>query len=332
MNKEQYIARVLHGVEWRFDKDVAISYAPSNIALSKYWGKRNKPLNLPITDSISVSLDTLGAATSLKMSRESKDIVILNDIDISQDDNFYKRAVQYLDLFRPGEDYFFHLDTTSTVPVGAGLASSACGFASIALALNELFSWNLPLVELSKLARLGSGSASRSLWHGFVHWQSGNDIDGRDCYADKIESSWPELSVGILLLDASQKKYSSTEAMNITVRSSKLFKKWPEVCTRTNAGILNAIHEKDFMSLARFSEESAIAMHATMLDSEPSIDYSLPGTHKAIEKVKQLRQDGVEVFFTQDAGPNIKLIFTEKYQEQVTEVFPNIKAVKPFSR
>lgn len=332
MNKKQYVSKVLQDVIWSFTKDVAIAYAPSNIALSKYWGKRNKTLNLPLTDSVSISLDTLGAATSLKMSNESQDIIILNDRQIDKEELFFKRAIDFLDMFRPGEDYYFHLDTTSTVPVGAGLASSACGFASISLAMNDLFSWNLSLEELSKIARLGSGSAARSLWHGFVHWQAGNDLDGRDCLAHRIDSKWDELCVGILLVDSAQKKQSSTSAMNMTVKTSKLYEKWPDLCSITNFEILRAIKDKDFHRLAKFSEESSMAMHATMKDSVPPINYSLPETYSLIEEVKQLRGDGVEIFFTQDAGPNVKVIFTEKYEQQVLDSFPNIKIVKPFSR
>jgi len=332
VSKQQYVNSIFKDVTWDFSKESALAYAPSNIALSKYWGKRNKELNLPLTDSVSISLDMLGASTSVRMSKDNTDTIILNENQVDPAHDFHKRAVNFLELFRPGDDFYFHVDTTSTIPVGAGLASSACGFAALSMALNDLFSWDLSLRDLSKIARLGSGSAARSLWHGFVQWHAGTDLLGHDCYAEPVGIDWPELCVGIILVDATEKKISSTDAMNTTVKTSSLYKTWPDVCKRTNSGILAAIKSKNFADLTSLSEESASLMHATMLDAEPPINYSQMKTQQIIEQVKLLRADNVKILYTQDAGPNIKVLFLENEESQLKELFSNITIVKPFNR
>ena len=331
MNKQQYVTTILQQQSLQPSKAVGIGYAPSNIALSKYWGKREPHLNLPLTDSVSISLNELGTETKVSQSSRNVDNIILNSKSVDHDSGFYTRAVEYLDLFRPSNSFKFSINTTSSIPVGAGLASSASGFASIILALNDFFSWNLAFKDLSKLARLGSGSASRSIWHGFVHWQAGKRDDGQDCFAKKLDVVWDDINVGVLMINPDKKKISSTDAMNVTTKTSKLYKLWPDVCKRTNAGIIQAINDHDFKSLGVLSEESASTMHATMLDSTPSINYSVEQSLEAINTIRKMQEDGVQVFYTQDAGPNIKLVFLDSAKNDVMSVFPGIIVVKPFS-
>lgn len=298
-----------------------LAFAPTNIALCKYWGKRNSELNLPMTSSLSVALPDKGALTGIHLADEDR--VYLNDAQLAPDSTFVKRIVQYLDLFRPDKAWHLEIFIQMNVPVAAGLASSACGFAALVLALNDLFDWKLTQRELSILARLGSGSASRSLWKGFVEWRAGVQADGMDCYSKALPFEWPELMLAILKVSDQPKSISSREAMQNTVKTGALYGSWPKKVLRDLINIKQSLHKKNFTLLGSTSESNALSMHATMISSWPPICYTLPETLAAMYKVWRLRKEGLELYFTQDAGPNLKLLFLEHDKETVEKEFSN---------
>jgi diphosphomevalonate decarboxylase len=295
-------------------------YAPTNIALCKYWGKRNQELNLPVTSSLSISLADKGAETTLSLSTVDHDVFRLNGKLVDASTSFHQRLLVYLDLFRPYAEFYFAVDIVSTVPIAAGLASSACGFAAMALALDKFFSWKLSLQQLSIIARLGSGSACRSLWQGFVEWHVGERADGMDSFGEPLSVQWPELNVGLMMLSEQEKSISSREAMLRTVQTSELYKAWPGKVEHDLRMIKQAIYEHDFDLLGKTAESNALAMHATMLSAWPPISYCLPETINAMRRVWQARADGLSVYFTQDAGPNLKLLFLQKDKDVVQEL------------
>ncbi len=241
-----------------------------------------------------------------------------------------KRVVQYLDLFRTQEKWWLHVDIKMNIPVAAGLASSACGFASIVCALNDLFQWQLPHRDLSILARLGSGSAARSLWNGFVIWHEGMREDGMDSVGEPLTCEWPSLRIGILPIADTEKPISSREAMLRTVNSSSLYNCWPRKVSQDLAIFKQALKTRNFPLLAGTAESNALSMHATMLSSWPPICYFLPETLTAMQTVWNLRHDGCEIYFTEDAGPNLKLIFEERDLGTVKSAFPNVEVVSVF--
>src|SRR3990167_3164180 len=200
MNKKEFIQALLKNHSSTPDESLVSAYAPSNIALVKYWGKRNTELNLPVTSSLSISLAHRGVTTSLKLNEEKSDTLIINGKHESLDSSFGKRLIAFLDLFRP-KNKSFYVITQSNLPIAAGLASFAAGFAALTLALNLLFNWHLSDQELSIIARLGSGSAERSLWNGFVEWHKGTKENGSDSFAEPLDITWPELRIGLLILD-----------------------------------------------------------------------------------------------------------------------------------
>ena len=307
----------------------ATVFAPANIALAKYWGKKNIQLNVPVTSSLSISLGHLGAKTTLKISTNTYDTIVLNDKGIALTTPFAQRLCAYLDLVRaPGQ--YFNIDTTSSVPVAAGLASSACGFAAMALALNQLFAWQLPVSSLSVLARLGSGSAARSLWQGFVQWQVGERVDGLDSYAYPIASAWPQLRLGLLLISDKVKQISSRDAMLHTVETSVFYQQWPATVASDLSVLRQAIDCQDFDLLGKTAEANAMAMHSLMLCARPAICYHLPQTLEMMQQVWALRRDGIAVYFTQDAGPNLKLLFLKKDLTTIQSAFSNIVTIAPF--
>lgn len=332
MRKSDVVATILAERKSFLPKNVSSkAYASSNIALCKYWGKRDQELNLPITSSFSISLGNKGATTELSVHSGAYDIAYLNDKQIDWISPFGKRLLAFLDLFRVKQDLHFSIQIKTNIPVGAGLASSACGFASLTKALNFLFGWELKDHELSILARLGSGSASRSLWHGFVEWHAGIKEDGMDSYGEWIQDEWPELRIGLLILNEREKSISSRDAMQRTITTSALYGAWPQKVSRDLSALKQAINLKDFLLLGKTAESNAMTMHATMLSAWPTVCYFLPETISAMNKIWKLRHEGLTVFFTQDAGPNLKLIFLEKDAATVQSHFPDMEIVDPFA-
>jgi diphosphomevalonate decarboxylase len=303
----------------------AEAFAPANIALCKYWGKRDTQLNLPLTSSLSISLGKLGSQCTLKQSNTNHDSVILNNNELAPDSKFVTRLTRYLDLFRPDNSTHYQLETNNTIPTAAGFASSASGFASLVLALNKLHNWQLNNTKLSILARLGSGSACRSLWQGFVEWHAGKRDDGMDSFAEPLTSpAWPELKIGLLVLTSAQKPIGSREAMQRTAETSILYRSWPDkVATDINT-IRQAISEQDFRKLGSTAESNALAMHATMMASLPPVLYWLPESVEIMHRIWQLRADGLPLYLTMDAGPNIKLLFQNQHRTDIQREFPNI--------
>ncbi len=208
MNKVAVVQRLLAGLAREPINTQAVAFAPTNIALCKYWGKRNTELNLPMTSSLSISLGDKGATTEVA-EIQGQDEIWLNQQKVDLGTTFAQRLVQFLDLFRPAAKVAYRVRTQINIPVAAGLASSACGFAAVVLALDKLYGWELDESALSIIARLGSGSAARSLWHGFVEWHAGIAEDGMDSYAQLLPWQWPQLRIGLHIINSQQKPLSS---------------------------------------------------------------------------------------------------------------------------
>jgi len=312
-------------------RETGKAFAPTNIALCKYWGKRNSELNLPVTSSLSIALPEKGAHTSIIESHTKDDVIILNGEALPADSNFVKRLKNYLDLFRVQAAWRLQIDINMNIPVAAGLASSACGFASLITALDDLFNWKLSRRELSLLARLGSGSAARSLWDGFVEWHAGTQADGMDSYAEPLAIEWPEFMVGILSITDAEKPVSSRVAMQRTVDTSMLYANWPDKVAQDMKLLHQALQEKNFSLLGATAESNALNMHATMLSSWPPVCYYLPETIAAMQQIWSLRLEGLEIYFTQDAGPNLKILFLEKDKAIIKKQFPQVDMISLFN-
>ena len=220
--------------------------------------------------------------------------------------------------------------TKNTVPTAAGLASSASGFAALVMALDDLAGWRLGKKQLSMLARLGSGSASRSIFNGFVQWNGGTASDGLDSFAEPISDHWKEFRIGILELSTARKPVGSRDGMNRTVQTSDLYKSWPAQANRDLVLIRSAIEDRDFPTLGKTAEHNALSMHATMMSAWPPLIYLQPESLAMIHKVQCIRAEGLEVYLTIDAGPNIKLLFLKKNEETVASAFPGLRIIQPF--
>lgn len=321
MKKCDVVAKILAGRR-RFSRDVGRAEAPANIALCKYWGKRDEELNLPVTSSLSLTLDRVGAETEISLCA-SDDQIHLDGELLSADHPFAFRLSRYLDLFR-SENEGYCVKTQSSVPVAAGLASSASGFAAAIKALDALHGWELETRELSILARLGSGSACRSLYSGFVEWHAGQREDGMDSYAEPLSLNWPEIRLGWMLVSKAQKLIGSRDAMRRTRESSLLYQAWPAQVERDLAVIKGALIRRDFARLGEAVEANALTMHATMMGAQPAVLYWLPDTVKVLHQVADARRQGLAVYATMDAGPNVKILYQAADQERVAAFFPQI--------
>ncbi len=325
--QSQFVKNILAGTETRLGK-CGSAFAASNIALCKYWGKRDAALNLPVNSSLSISLDDLGTRTEIWLS--DQDAVFLNGAPVTSNDSFAVRTLDFLDLFRPLlGDAHFEVRTENNIPTAAGLASSASGFAALVLALNDLAGWGLDGERLSMLARLGSGSAARSIFNGFVQWHAGNKTDGTDSFAEPLPDLWPQFRIGILELSSAKKPVGSRAGMNRTGETSELYKSWPAQAAADFKTIRAAIANRDFPSLGKAAEHNALSMHATMMSAWPPLIYLQPETIEQIHKVQRVRGEGLEVYLTIDAGPNIKLLFLEENEAAVTAAFPGLRTINP---
>lgn len=328
MNKFEFIASMLPCTHTPSASDE--HFAPSNIALCKYWGKRDLDLNLPVNPSLSVSLSHLGTKTRIEPIEGPVDEIWLNGQQMRADTLFAKRLSAFVDLFRQTKFQALRVQTRNNIPTAAGLASSASGFAALTLALNDGLDLQLDKPALSMLARLGSGSACRSIYSGFVEWHMGHRDDGADSHAHPIAASWPGLAVGLVKVDEGVKSVSSRSGMARTVDSSHLYQSWPLQANTDLVKLHRAIETQNFQLLGSTAEQNALSMHATMIASWPPLVYWQPDSLKAMQRVWSLRQQGLEIYFTMDAGPNLKLLFNNQDSQAVLAHFPDLEIVLPF--
>lgn len=322
MNKRDVIDAILAGKSHDAVGKIGSATAPVNFALIKYWGKRDVVLNLPVTSSLSISLPQFGAYTTISYAERSK--LVLNDKEIASNDAVFQRLFDFLNLFPRPKGTFLSVNSHSSIPVGAGLASSASGFAAAVKALDDLNDWQLDDRSLSILARMGSGSACRSIFSGFSEWHAGIRDDGMDSYAEPLPYTIPDLSIGLLILSAKKKKIGSTEGMKQTAETSFLYKSWPQKVDADLKNMQSALKAGDFDCLGRIAESNALGMHATMIDTWPPVIYWQPVTVECIHKIHEARAHGLPLYFTMDAGPNIKLLFLRQYTDEVTTLFPDV--------
>lgn len=306
----------------------ATAQAQPNIALVKYWGKRDIPLNLPAVGSLSITLDSLWTRTRVRFDAALEtDRVMLNGKADAKD---ARRVTECLDLLRARANTTLRaeVDSQNNFPTGAGLASSASGFAALVTAAVAALKLDLTLAEQSEIARRGSGSAARSIFGGYVEWSRGERSDGRDSIARPIldADQWP-LSVVVAVTSTAQKSVGSTEGMNRTRDSSPYYNAWVDTAEADLAEARRAVLDRDFDKLADVAEYSCLKMHALALAARPGLLYWNGATVEALHAVRALRAAGVPVFFTVDAGPQVKAVCLPEAAARVREVLQGVPGV-----
>ncbi|MCL5996645.1 MAG: diphosphomevalonate decarboxylase [Chloroflexi bacterium] len=311
----------------------ATAIAFPNIALIKYWGNRDQALRLPSNESISFNLGDLRTTTSVEFDpRLTRDEVSIDGHAVAN--HAYERVVHHLDRVADSAPAALKhsmpalLDgrlrarvvSNNTFPMGVGIASSASGFAALTLAACAALGMVKTEAELSGLARLGSGSACRSVPGGFVLW--------RDAYAVSIAPprQWNLVDI-IAIVAGKHKTVGSTEGHALADTSPLQIARVNDTARRLNL-CEQAIAHCDFELLASVIEQDALMMHAVIMTSQPSIIYWVPATFSIIEAVRELRRSGVPVAFTIDAGPNVHCICEAHALKQVKQALWQMDGVR----
>jgi len=308
----------------------ATAKAHTNIALIKYWGKRNEELILPTNNSLSVTLDGFYTETTVQFNDQlEKDTFTLNQEVITG--VAYDRVTKYLDLFRTyanRQGLYAEIDSTNKVPTAAGFASSASGFAALAAATAKALQLDLTNKELSQFTRQGSGSACRSIYGGFVEWEKGQANDGSDSYAIQIapQDHW-DIRVAAVVLTAKEKDVSSRVGMKRTVDTSVFYDGWLNSLPVDLAEIKQGILARDFEKVGSIAEANCLKMHATTLGANPPFTYWQDTTMTVMQTVQALRKSHIPAYFTIDAGPNVKVLYLPQDEQKVLETLRNTDGV-----
>ncbi len=306
----------------------ATATAGSNIAIVKHWGARDLTLRLPTNDSISLTLDTATTTTTVRFDPDLKeDVVILQGKEASE--SARARVVAHLDRMRTLADVSLraYVESSNTFPIGAGVASSASGFAALTAAGKAALGLRLSQRGMSTLARLGSGSACRSMVGGWVHWVRGTCHE--DSYAKQIAppEHWDVRDVIAIVTDR-EKPVSSTEGHRRAL-TSPLFSARLARVKAIVPRVRDAIHGRDFRALGNLAESEALSMHAVMMTSAPPLLYWLPATVELMHAVWAWRAEGLPCYFTIDAGPNVHIL---TLPEAVKEIEGRLRALPHVQR
>jgi diphosphomevalonate decarboxylase len=298
-----------------------------NVALVKYWGKRDSSLNLPATGSISLTLDGLGVEATCAFGVESDRCTIDGDAGAGPDAD---RVLRFVDLVRSEAriEARASVATTSSVPKGVGLASSAAAFASLAVALSRAAGLRLEAPALSALARRGSGSAARSIYGGFVEWHRGERADGHDSIAEPLltPDDW-DVRMVVAVTSTARKAVSSSEGMR-RAATSPLYPAWVETAERDLADARRAIAARDLDAVGLVAEHSALKMHAIGLAARPPLLYWRGATVDCVRRVWALREEGVRGYVTIDAGPQVKVLCDPSDAERIAGALRDVPGVE----
>ena len=293
-----------------------------NIALIKYWGKRDTTKNLPAVDSISITLDNLWTEMNVMFSSDlTNDELFINE----KKQNNISRVKNCIDSIYGKQRDCVSIVSRCNFPISAGLASSSSSFSALVVAINTLMKkkWNTQI--LANQAGLASGSAARSILGGIV--ELNNEPEKIRITQLLSPNDWP-LRVVIAITDKKEKSISSSKAMKLSADTSPFYSSWIE---DQNDDIKEAnlfISKKDFEGLAAISEHNCMKMHSIMWTTRPSIVYWNPTTIDCMQAIRDLQRNGESVFFTIDAGPQIKAICLPETEEKIANKLHEIKGVQ----
>ncbi len=300
----------------------AAAIAQPNIALIKYWGKRNVDRNLPAVGSISITLCDL--YTEMRVELDAglpRDVLAVNK---TPDTALLPRLSACLDRVVGAERGRARIDSRCNFPIAAGLASSASAFAALTVAAAAAANKSSERAVLASLAGRASGSAARSLYGGFVELENTPDDIAVRTLRDPGE--WP-LTVVVAITASGPKPVGSTEAMELSRKTSPFYSSWIEQQPHDLGVARDAIMQRDFEKLATVAEHNCLKMHSIMWASRPPIVYWNSATMECLQTIRELQSQGVGVFFTMDAGPQVKAVCLPEYAQQVRTALAATKGV-----
>jgi diphosphomevalonate decarboxylase len=309
----------------------ATARAGSNIAFIKYWGVADPRRNLPLNNSISMTLDALHSTTTVEWDVTgalSTDQVTIDGARV--EGKKAERVSQHLDLIRGlagGRRHRARVASRNNFPMASGIASSASAFAALTVAACAALDLPFDRTRLSTIARRGSGSASRSLFGGYVEWERGRDDETSAAHQIFPAEYWNLRDV-VAIISTVEKPVSSQSGHTMALSSP------------LNAGRIDSLYValqevraalslRDFNRLGAVIEQDALAMHAVMMTSTPSLLYWQPGTLEVLHAVRRWREeDGLPVYFTIDAGPNVHLICEPSFERELLKRLQSLSGVR----
>lgn len=321
-------------------RSIATAEAPSNLAFVKYWGKQDARLRLPANNSISVNLGSAITRTTVEFddSLTSDQVSVNADHQMpATDAPFTDRVSQHLDRIRDlaGSQVKARVSTENSFPSGVGIASSASGFAALTLAACQALHLDLNEKDLSRLARLGSGSACRSIPDGFCEWLAGTS--DQDSYAIQLAppDHW-QLCILTVVVSRKTKLVSSTSGHELA-QASPFFSARLDTLPERLKTIRKAILNRDFETFGRQTEMEAISFHSIAMTSpiqsvtgwQSGAYYWSPDTLEVMLAVQQWREQGLGVYFTLDAGPTVHLVCLEGQLERLKARVKGLEASQP---
>ena len=308
------------------------SYA--NIAIVKYWGKKDAKKMIPATSSISLTLNDMFTETEMEFISD-EDIKISVEKEMKNGDYkdkfsnmtdlFYlngelqdsvhtEKISKVVDLFRENRSQKVKISTTNNMPTAAGLSSSSSGLSAVIKACNELFGKNYTQSELAQISKFGSGSSSRSFFGPVAAW----DKDTGEIYEVKTDL---KLAMIVLVLNENKKEISSRNGMELCAKTSTYFDEWVKQSEIDFINMKKYLAENDFEKVGTLTEENALRMHKTTETANPPFTYFNEKTYEAMDFVKNLRNNGEKCYFTMDAGPNVKVLCLEEDLEKLAGIF-----------
>ena len=292
----------------------ATAKAQPNIALIKYWGKRDVSRNLPAVGSISITLDELFTSMCVEFDAAlPTDVLTING---TEDAGMLPRVSRCLDAVLGEQRDAARVSSECNFPIAAGLASSASAFAALVVAADSAAGCGRETAALASLAGSISGSAARSLLGGYVELENaGDDVQVRNlCSA----AEWP-LCVVVAVTQTAPKHVGSGDAMEVSRKTSPFYGRWVEQQEHDLAVAREAIAERDFTALGSIAEHNCLKMHSVMWGSRPPMIYWNSATLECMQTVRELQSEGVDVFFTIDAGPQVKAVCTSDAEPRVRQ-------------
>lgn len=278
-----------------------------NIAIVKYWGKKEfNPYLIPCQGSISLTSKKL--YTDTRIEKSDVDEFYLNSI--KQEGKELEKIFSFVDKVVKKRSKI-RIISENKVPTAAGLASSASAYCALTKSLNRYFSLNLSIEEMAKISTLGSGSACRSFYNLSAFDKNGNIY--------KLSTDL-ELEMLVLVVNKEKKEISSRDAMEIA-KKSPIFEHWVNRANNDFELMKQALKNNEFEKIGQIMEANTITMHNTTFRSNPSFSFLNKETYNIIKKVKRLRRNfDLKMYFTMDAGPNVKLLYLKKDEEKILKV------------
>ena len=301
------------------DRSIVKSYA--NIAIIKYWGKKDPIKMIPATSSISLTLENLFTETeisfitreeAIEKTGQASDLLYINGE--LQNEEQIKKIAKVVNLFRDDRSQLVKIDTTNNMPTEAGLSSSSSGLSAAIKACNKLFDKNLSREELAQISKFASGSSSRSFFGPIGMW----DKDTGEVSEVKTDL---KLAMIVLVLNEEKKIISSRKGMALCMETSTSFDEWIRQSEIDFENMKKYLSEGNFSKVGELTEENALRMHETTKNANPPFTYLTEKSFEAMEYVRELRKQGERCYFTMDAGPNVKVLCLEEDFERLKDIF-----------